>query len=213
MKTLYNRKYGGGNGDRRSFAFFVAGGLAVLAAVFLIGLQVGRYVEKNSASRADDAGRSSGRDNAAEIRKDLGAFSEDAARVKPVPPPPVDTGAREAEKSVTFPETLARKDPEVVPLVQPAPKAKAAARPGKDAAPAGKPFLVQTAVFRNKTAARDMKARLAKAGYPVQVIESRGVKGAFYRVLVGPYASRDAAMKTMRKLKAEMKIDAALARG
>lgn len=212
MKTLYNRKYGGGNGDRRSFAFFVAGGLAVLAAVFLIGLQVGRYIEKRGRSPVDQGDRAI-QDNAADIRRDLGAFSEEAARVRPVPPPDADNDARETERNVTFPETLARKDPGPTPLVRQAGKGKGAPASGKSVAPRGKPFLVQSAVFRNKGSAQEMKARLSKAGYPAKVVESRGKKGILFRVLVGPYAVEDAAAKTIRRLKTEMKIDAVLVRG
>ncbi len=212
MKTLYNRKYGGGEGERRSFAFFVVGGLAVLAAVFIIGLQVGRYVEKTAASREDQPGKA-GRDNTADIGKDLGSFSEEASKVRPVPPPDADNGAKETERSVTFPETLARKDPGPVPLVRPDGKGKGAAAAGRAGAARGKPFLVQSGVFRGKGSANAMKARLTKAGYPAKVVESRGKKGVSFRVLVGPYAAREAALKTIRKLKAEMKMNAVLVRG
>jgi len=212
MKTLYNRKHGGSDGERRSFAFFVVGGLAVLAAVFLIGLQVGRYVEKSGASRDDQAAKA-GQDNATDIRKDLGAFSEEAARVRPVPPPDADNGVKETEKSVTFPETLARKEAAPVPLVRPDGGKKAGTSGGKSVAARGKPFLVQSAVFRNKASAQAMKAKLSKAGYPAKVLESRGKKGVRFRVLVGPYAGKEAAVKTIRKLKAEMKINAVLVRG
>ncbi len=210
MKALYNRKYGGGEGQR-SFAFFVVGGLAVLAAVFLIGLQVGRYIEKNGASRDDQAAKA-GQDNAAEIRKDLGAYSDEAAKVRAVPPPDADNSVKETEKAVTFPETLARKDAGPVPLVRPGDKAKAA-KPGAKAAPREKPYLVQSGVFSNKSSAQAMKARLSKAGYPAKVVESRGKKGVRYRVLVGPYSRKDAAVKTIRKLKTERKIAGVLVRG
>ncbi|MGE5188563.1 MAG: SPOR domain-containing protein [Gemmatimonadota bacterium] len=209
MKTLYNRRYRGGNGERRSFAFFAVGGLAVLAAVFVIGLQVGRYVEKTGTPREGQADRPA-RDNAADIRKDLGAFSEEAAGVRAVPPPDAKDDARATERSVTFPETLARKDPGPMALVRPR-GAKAAA--GRPAAPPDKPFLVQSAVFRNKGSAQDMRARLLKAGFPAKIVESRGTKGVLFRVLVGPFAARDAAVKTVRKLKSEMKIDAVIVRG
>ncbi len=212
MTTLYNRKYGGGNGERRSCAFFVAGGLAVLAAVFLIGLQVGRYIEKSAASRESQPGKT-GQDNAPDIRKDLGAFSEEASRVRPVPPPDADNAVKETEKSVTFPETLARKDPGPVPLVAPGGKSGGAPKAAETSAPREKPFFVQSGVFRNKGSAQQMKARLSKSRYPVKVVESRGKRGALFRVLVGPYGRKDAAVKTKRKLKAEMKIDAVLVRG
>jgi len=212
VKTLYNRKYGGGDGERRSFAFFVVGGLAVLAAVFLIGLQVGRYVEKSGASREDQGGKTR-QDNTADIRKDLGAFSEEAAGVRAVPPPDADNDAKLAEKSVTFPETLARKEAGPTPLVRPGAKGKGTSSAGRAAAPREKPFLLQSGVFRNKNSAREMKARLSKAGYPAKVVESRGKKGVLFRVLVGPYAGKDSAVKTIRKLKTEMKVNAVLVRG
>lgn len=209
MKTLYNRKYGGGEGH--SFAFFVIGGLAVLAAVFLIGLQVGRYIEKTGAPREVQGGKAA-QDNAADIGKDLGVFSEDAAGVRAVPPPDANDVAKETEKSVTFPDTLARKEPGPTPLVRPEPRKKGAPSAGK-AAPREKPFLVQSAVFRNKGSAGEMKARLSKSGFPAKVVESRAKTGVLFRVLVGPYADKEAAVKTIRKLKSQMKIDAVLVRG
>lgn len=212
MKTLYNRRHGGGNAERRSYAFFAAGGLAVLVAVFLIGLQVGRYVEKSGASRE---GRESGpaADNAADIRKDLGAYSEEAAGVRPVPPADAKDGANETERSVTFPETLARRDAGPTPLVRRDAKGKGASASRKSATPQDKTFLVQTGVFRNKESALGLKDRLSKAGYPAKVVESRGKKGVLFRVLVGPYAVRDAAAKAIRRLKTEMKVEAVLVRG
>lgn len=212
MKTLYNKKYGGGDGERRSFAFFVVGGLAVLAAVFLIGLQVGRYIEKRGAP-AEGRGDPQARDNAADIRKDLGAFSEEAAGVRAVPPPDADNDARETERRVTFPETLARKDPGPAPLVRQDAKGKGASAPGKPVAAREKPFLAQAGVFRSKGAAQAMKTRLSGAGYPAKVVESRGKKRILFRVLVGPYAAKDAAARTIRRLKSEMKVDAVLVRG
>lgn len=212
MKTLYNRKYPGGNGERRSFAFFVVGGLAVLAAVFLIGLQVGRYIEKGGASPESQADRPA-RDNVADIRKDLGAYSEEAARVRAVPPPDADNDARDTERSVTFPETLARKVPGPTPLVSHEGKGKGESASGKSVARREKPFLAQAGVFRSKGSAQSMRGKLSKAGYPAKVVESRGGKGILFRVLVGPYAARDAAAKTIRRLKAELKIDAVLVRG
>ncbi len=210
MKALYNRRHAGGDGERRSFAFFVVGGLAVLAAVFLIGLQVGRYVEKSAAR--DGQAAKPGQDNATDIGRDLGAYSEEAAKVRPVPPPDADNGVKETEKSVTFPETLARKEPGPVPLVRPEGGKTGVASAGK-AAPRAKPFLLQSGVFRNKASAQAMKSRLSRAGYPAKLLESRGKKGVRYRVLVGPYAARESALKTKRKLKADMKIEAVLVKG
>ncbi len=99
-----------------------------------------------------------------------------------------------------------------MPLVRPDGARKGGASAGK-ATGREQPCLGQSAVFRSKASARGMKARLSKAGYPAKVVESRGKKGVRFRVLVGPYAGKEAALKTIRKLKAEMKINAVLVRG
>lgn len=222
MKSLYNKKgQRRMDGDRRSFAFFAVGAVVVLAAVFVIGLQAGRYIEKGSG--APDAGAAkaapspdghAAAPDAGDIRKDLGSFSEEAAKVPVVPPPPPRTMS-EVEKSLTFRDTLAKKEATTVPLVQPAKKGGAAA-PGA-VAPRGQAaagYQVQAGAFREKGAAESQRKKLEKAGFPSRVVKTyRKNRENVFRVIVGPYSDAEAARKAVRRMKSDMKIDALMIKG
>lgn len=218
----YKGGYRRGDSDRHSFAFFVVGALVVIAVAFFIGLQVGRVIEKNAAAKEHPPGRLASQgptgDNGlragvpSDIRKDISAFSEDAARVPavaapPVPAPTAGEELRQTEKSTTFPETLSRKDPSPQPLVQAKPKADAPAGGG------GK-FELQAGALKSREKADAVRKRLETAGYKAKVVRgSTGSGDEVYRVRVGPFATREAATKAMKAIKSEMKIDVILLKG
>ena len=115
--------------DRHSFAFFVVGTLVVIAVVFFLGFQLGRYVEKGAGKEAGGkiaprgpAGENGARiPTSAEILKDMSAFSEEAVKIPGVTPPaaiPPTAGddLRKTESEATFPEALSRKDPSPEPI-------------------------------------------------------------------------------------------------
>jgi len=223
VKTLYNKKgHRRGNGERHPFAFFAVGAIVVLAAVFVIGLQVGRVIEKSSAAPDARGGKSAPSPGsqaappavASDIRKDLGSYSEEAVKVPVVPPPDAKNTVSEGEKRFTFPETLAKKEATPVPLARAA--QKDAALPGAGAArPSGeRKYIVQAGAFREKGTAEAYRKRLDKAGYAVRVVKTaRKNREKYYRVLVGPFPDGEAAKKAVRRLKEEMKIDAYLIQG
>ena len=215
MRYLYNKKRGfrSSEGERFQFAFFVVGAIVLLAVAFVIGLQVGRVVEKNAEQRRIEANKVKGRivignEAESEIRKDLGVFSEEAGNVPPVPPPSAGEHLNETEKSLTFRETLAKKDPEPVLLVRPAPTKKETKRTtaAKDA-PKGT-LMVQVAAFRDKAAAEAFRKRLEKDGFQVEM----RLGGGYHKVVVGPYPDRAAANRAIRKLKSEWKVNPFLVR-
>lgn len=221
MKTLYNKQgRRRGEGEGHSYAFFAAGAIAVLAAVFVIGLQVGRVIERDAAvadgrgGKTPPAPESQGTSpgpGAVDIRKDLGAFSEEASKV-PVVPPPI--AGNEGEKRFTFQETLEKKEATVVPLVRPKKEVAGApvARPGHPAA--ARKYLVQAGAFRDKGGAEVQRRKLAKAGYSVRVVQASGKnRERYFRVLLGPFPDGEAAKKAVRRLKNEMKIEAYLTQG
>jgi DedD protein len=223
VKTLYNKKgQRRWEGERHPYAFFAVAAVVVLAVVFVIGLQVGRVVErsasapdarggKNAPSPAGPAPPSA----AGDIRKDLGSFSEEAAKVPVVPPPLASATVSEVEKNLTFQETLAKKDATTVPL-QRARQQDNASAAGTNAPPnagAGK-FVVQTGAFRDKGGAESQRKRLEKAGYAARIVRTeRKNREKIFRVLVGPFPDGEAARKAVRRLKNEMKIDAFPAKG
>ena len=219
MRYLYNKKrnFRGAEGERSQFAFFVVGAVVLLAVVFVIGLQVGRVVEKNAERRRNEANKVAGpieigKESDSEIRKDIGVFSEEAGKVPPVTPPSADARLTETEKSLTFRETLSKKESAPVLLVKPAPGKKgsdpAASHPGG----AGK-LMIQVAAFRDRKAAEAFRKRLEKDGWKTAVVQGAGGKsGDYHKVVVGPYPDRDAANRAIRKLKSEWKMNAFLMR-
>lgn len=213
MKSLYNKRgHRRGEGEGHSFAFFAVGAVVVLAAVFVIGLQVGRVVEKRAAAPDVRGGKSA---PAVDIRKDLGAYSEETQKVPVVPPPFASTTVNEVEKKLTFQETLSKKDPTTVPLVKPAKKDDAASRGSAAAAGSGvRKYSVQAGSFRDKKAAEAFRKRLDEAGYAVRIVPAaKKNREKVFRVVAGPYPDAEAGRKAVRRLKKEMKIDAFLTQG
>jgi len=218
VKTVrFRGGYRKGDPDRHSYAFFVVGALVVIAIAFFVGLQVGRVVEKSaSKERAAGSGQLAAVENgargstAADIRKDLSAFSEDAVRIPVVTPPEVTPRSageelRRTEESATFPETLTRKDPSPPPLV----KAKTVRESPEKAG-----FLVQAGALKSRDAAERLRRRLEKAGYKATVSRAATrASGDVFRVRVGPFSSRDEATKAMKGIKSDLKIDTILVKG
>lgn len=207
--------------DRHSFAFFVVGTLVVIAVAFFLGFQLGRYVEKGAGTEAarkiaprGPAGENGVRiSTSAEIRKDMSAFSEEAAKIPTVPPPAamVPTAGddlKKTESEATFPEALSRKDP------SPEPMGKKKEKPPV-AAPSGEAkFMLQAGAMKTRETADALRKRLDRGGYKAKVIHATTVNhGEVYRVRVGPFGSRDEAMKAMKAIRGEMKIDVILLRG
>lgn len=212
MKSLYNKKgLRRREGDKGPFAFFAVGAIVVLAAVFVIGLQVGRMIEKRAPAPEPRGGKSP---PPADIRKELGSFSEETQKVPVVPPPVAASEVNEVEKKLTFRDTLAKKEATAVPLVRPSPKGDPGARAPEAGVASTRKYLVQAGSFRGKKAADACRRRLSKAGYAVRIVKATGKdREKVFRVVAGPYADAEAARKAVRKLKDEMKVDAFLLQG
>jgi cell division septation protein DedD len=59
-----------------------------------------------------------------------------------------------------------------------------------------------------------LRKRLDRSGYKAKVLHvSTRTLGEVYRVRVGPFGSRDEAMKAMKAIRTEMKIDVILLKG
>jgi cell division protein FtsN len=210
-----------GDPERRSFAFFVVGTLVVIAVAFFLGLQLGRYVEKNAGKAAvgkiapqglteENGARIS---TSAEIRKDMSAFSEEAVKIPAVTPPaakPPTAGddLKKTESEATFPEALSRKDPSPEPMGKKKEKAPVAAPSGEAK------FMLQAGAMKTRETADAVRKRLDRGGYKAKVIHATTRKsGEVYRVRVGPFGSREEAMKAMKAIRAGMKIDVILLKG
>lgn len=216
--TLYNKSGYRGEGDRHSFAFFVIGAIVVLVAVFLIGMQLGRVIEKSGPSADNRVARPTGEPSRMEwapasgpaivekaqdnVQKEIGAFSEDALKVPVVPPPKKVEPVREPGETLTFQDTLSRKNAEPVGLEKPkAPAGGAQERP--------RAYHIQAGAFREREKAENVLRKLEKAGIPVRIARP-GNKGkdALYHVVAGPMPDRESARVALRKMKTELKLDA-----
>jgi cell division septation protein DedD len=222
----HNLGYRRGDPDRHSFAFFVVGTLVVIAVAFFLGFQLGRYVEKSAVKEAGGKIVSPGPASengvrtatSAEIRKDMSAFSEEASKIPGVAPPAaIPPTAREdlkkTESEATFPESLSRKDPAPEPMGK---KKKAGEREkAKVSTPSGeKNFMLQAGAMKSREIANALRKRLDRSGYKAKVLHvSTRTLGEVYRVRVGPFGSRDEAMKAMKAIRTEMKIDVILLKG
>ena len=207
--------------ERHSFAFFVVGVLVVIAVAFFLGFQLGRYVERGPGKEA--AGKIAPRGPAAEngaristsaeIRKEMSAFSEEAVKIPAVAPPaavPPTAGddLKKTESEATYPESLSRKDPSPDPMGKKKEKAPVAAPPGEAK------FMLQAGAMKARETAEALRKRLDRRGYKAKVIQATTRKqGEVYRVRVGPFGSRDEAMKAMKAIRAQMKIDVILLKG
>jgi len=207
--------------DKHQFAFFVVGVLVVIAVAFFLGFQLGRYVEKGVGKEAREnvaprgpAGEKDARiSTSAEIRKEMSAYSEEAAKIPAVAPPaaiPPTAGddLKKTEAEATFPEALSRKDPSPEPMGRKKEKAPVAAPSG------GAKFLLQAGAMKTRESADALRKRLDRSGYKAKVIHATTPKqGEVYRVRIGPFGSRDEAMKAMKAIRTEMKIDVILLKG
>jgi cell division septation protein DedD len=210
-----------GDPERYSFAFFVVGTFVVIAIAFFLGFQLGRYVEKSAMK--ETAGKIAPRGLAAEngariatsaeIRKDMSTFSEEALKIPAVAPPaaiPPTAGddLKKTESEATFPESLSRKDPSPEPMGKKKEKARVSAPSGEAK------FMLQAGAMKSRDTADALRKRLDRRGYKAKVIHATPrTIGGVYRVRVGPFGSRDEAMKAMKAIRAEMKIDVILLKG
>ena len=212
-----------GDPERHSFAFFVLGTLVVIAVAFYLGFQLGRYVEKSPEKEAvgktasqRPAGENGARiSNSAEIRREMSAFSEEAAKIPAVAPPaaiPPTAGddLRKTESEATFPEALSRKDPSPEPMTKKKEKGKAPAV----APPVKGKFMLQAGAMKSRETADALRKRLDRRGYKATVARATTrTQGEVYRVRVGPFGTRDEATRVMRSIRNEMKIDVILMKG
>jgi cell division septation protein DedD len=222
VRTLRHRLgFRRGDPEGHSFAFFVVGTLVVIAVAFFLGFQLGRYLEKGAGKEA--AGKTASRGAAAEngarvattaeIRKDMSAFSEEASKIPAVAPPaaiPPTAGEdlKKTESETTFRESLSRRDPSPEPMAR---KKEKAAVP---APTHGAKFLLQAGAMKSRDAADALRKRLDRRGYKAKVVNATTRSlGKVYRVRVGPFGSRDEAMKAMKAIRTEMKIDVILLKG
>ncbi|MDY0261886.1 SPOR domain-containing protein [Syntrophotalea acetylenica] len=98
--------------------------------------------------------------------------------------------------------------PKVEPVTAPSPRPVTASAPVTSS---GGGFIIQVASVQKQASAQDLSSRLAKSGYAAYVEKTDlGAKGIWYRVYVGPFASRSAADGAASTLKAARLANAPL---
>jgi len=209
-----------GDPERHSFAFFVVGTLVVIAVAFFLGFQLGRYVEQAAGGEGTGktalqgpAGKIGAQVRASEdIRNDISAFSTEAVKIPAVEPPAAmlptaGDDLKKTESEATFPEALSRKDSSPEPMSGKREKSPLTV-------PSGEKFLLQAGALRTRDTAESLRKRLERGGYAAKVTHATTRKhGNVYRVRVGPFGSREAAMKAMKSIVDGMKIDVILLKG
>lgn len=216
MKYLYNRKgLRRGEAERHQFAFFTAGACVVLAIVFVVGIQVGRVIERRSAAGAAKKAPAGpiverqGVQPAADAAKDMGSYAKDAAGIASAGPAGVREQVEETEKGLTFRRTLSAVAPQTVPL---AAALKQGGEGAKAKGAARAKYFVQAGAFRERAGAAALAERLEKNGFQVKVVEAAGGNGVF-RVLLGPFPDRGEAREAVRELKQRAGIAGFLVNG
>jgi cell division protein FtsN len=232
LSTVRYRKGAGGDGPKISFAFFLAGALVVLVAVFVIGIQVGRVIEKEKIASPPPG------EEGTQVVKLSPTDGPAATEPLPAGSPPFPVEAGKEHAPITFPETLEKSEPVVVPLPkekepsfppapeasQPPRKAEKAEKGGKGAKPeegaaeegkgrGGKEIFLQAGVFTDKFGAETVRKKIRRAGYESTLRPAEGKGGkTLHKVLAGPFPDRAAARKAERKLKGAG-VDVYLPRG
>jgi DedD protein len=112
----------------------------------------------------------------------------------PMIPPPDGEADAKATKPAAAPEAKAT---ESKPVTTKAPEKTEAAK-----APATARIYLQIAALGSEPAARDLAARLKKAGHTAMVEKVDTKDGARWRVRVGPFANREEADQARTKLRA-----------
>ena len=201
----------------------------VIAVAFFLGFQLGRYVENGAVKEAGGkivlrgpAGENGVRiSTSAEIRKDMSAFSEEAVKIPTVDPPAatIPTAGddlKKTESEATYPDSLSRKDPSPEPMGKKKEKKKEKEKEKIPvAAPSGAAnFMLQAGAMKSRGTADALRKRLDRGGYKAMVIRATSPNsGEVFRVRVGPFGSREEAMKAMKAIRDGMKIDVILLKG
>ena len=159
-----------------------------------------------SAAPQTEAPKSSAKDSASETVKDAGKDAAPASTAAPVQ----NKTLAEAEQRVLSPSTKGTAKPpppevkvppidapKAAPPPAPAPPAKA------EPAPVNGAFVVQLAAFIDDKGANALAGKLKKSGYEAYTEPLTTSRGTLWRVRVGPFPTREAAVAVRDKLKNE----------
>lgn len=120
---------------------------------------------------------------------------------KPAPKPPAEekkAAPAPAPEAKSEPKPPAKEAPKKA-QPKPKPKPKPAAKASK---PVNEPYVVQVIALADAGRAREMQQQLAGAGIKSYTEVVKTAKGEVTRVRAGPYATREAAEKSLAQIKA-----------
>lgn len=120
---------------------------------------------------------------------------------KPAPKPPAEekkAAPAPAPEAKPEPKPPAKEAPKKA-QPKPKPKPKPAAKASK---PANEPYVVQVIALADAGRAREMQQQLSGAGIKSYTEVVKTAKGEVTRVRAGPYATREAAEKSLAQIKA-----------
>jgi len=144
------------------------------------------------------------REVAADIRIDMP--DKETVRSSQAPTPPVSTPVPDADMAANSKPVEAPEKPMALPDKPAQPEAKEevllpkpeAAAQQDDAAPR---FIVQVGAFAEESKAKEVRAKLEKAGIKTYTHVAQTKEGKRIRVRVGPFATKEEAQKTVDKIK------------
>ncbi len=194
--------------DGRQVASIVVGSLVVLAAVFVLGFQVGRQIGMREARPEVAPADPLAALDAPSPRPDAGeppprlsyheALTRPAEPPRPPPPSPKPAPAPAAQPSPAPPAAAAPAAQAPAPVEASAPARSA---PAASAPPAGA-FAIQVGASQDRAEADRIAAKFR--GHGPRVVEATVPgKGRWYRVKVGAFETRDEAERFLRDLNRE----------
>jgi cell division septation protein DedD len=185
---------------KQALALFI-GLLAVLGLSYFFGLMTGL-----AGSQAPEAaGVAEVASNAGEVSPIPPAAGEANSRENVVFPVPVTAAPSAGGPAPAQPKTVhVFEDGEGGTAPRPAAPARAAT-PRRETPPGG--FRVQVLSVSSRADAEAEAARLSRQGLPARVEPGTGPRGTVYRVRVGPYATREEAEETSRRLSSQGRRD------
>ena len=203
------------SGKQLVFLFMLT--TVILVVTFLSGVLVGRAVGTEDRLPDDTVVATGEPDDSIDLSEPtpsqpLEAHDdlkrENAAGIKPTPPPP------DPVPETPVPEQ--RPEPEQKPTSEPEPKVESQKPPSKpaiDVPTSGRPgtWFLQVSALSTRSAAADMVRSLARKGYPAYMQEpGRGDK--YFRVRIGRYRDRNEAEAVAARLKKQEDMGADIRR-
>ncbi len=175
--------------------------------MFVLGVMVGRGsfpikfdVEKDKPAIVQSSKKQSKKKEVPVLKQEKKAQTE-VAFYEELDKPIEYSKPNIAEKKVTAKKKIIKiaKKPEAIVVVKKkSPDKKKVSRSG---------FVIQVAALKNKVDAGNKAVDMNKQKYPAFIVEGKSGKDTWYRVRVGPFKTRAAAEKVLRRMKKE-KIDA-----